>query len=270
MSITFLDGAIGSILMEEGEGSVAALNITEADCVLTLHERYVAAGCDIICANTFSVNEASKLEYPAAELIGKGISLAKQAACGKAKVAFDIGPLSVLLDPYGELSEEDCARQYREIIAAGAKQQPDYLFFETFMDVNMLEIAVKEAVPFGIPIICSMSFGEVGKTMMGQSVQDIVETLSSYPLVAIGLNCSLEPEVSLPIAKEFRKYTSLPIIFKPNAGLPKFDEQGICYEDARLYAEAFADVDTLGDVWIGGCCGSSPEHLKYLVAKFRQ
>ncbi len=268
MAVVIMDGAIGSNLMENAGDVVSQLSLTDEARVLALHKSYIDAGANVICSNTFSANRYGKLTFPLADVVAKGVELAKKAAEGKGEVALDIGPFSELLEPYGDLSEEDCENQYREILTAGAAEKPDYIFFETFMDLNMLELAVKQAVPFGIPILCSMTFMEIGKTMMGNSVQDMVDRLSQYPLKAIGLNCSLEPNLSLPIAKTFRKYTDLPIVFKPNAGLPQFEEGDICYEDANLFAQQFSGIEELGDVWIGGCCGSTEKHVRRLAVHY--
>ncbi len=268
-NIQFLDGALGSILMQTGGDIVSELNITDADRVVTLHKEYIAAGSDIICSNTFSANRYAKSKFEVSLLIESGVRLAKKSVEGTAiKVAFDIGPLSELLEPYGDLTEDECKEQYKEIISSGVKANPDYIFFETFMDLEMLELAIKQALPFNIPIICSMSFTEVGKTIMGNSVEQMVQTLIGYPVVAIGLNCSMEPKNSLFVAQEFRKYTDLPLVFKPNAGKPQFSQTGITYEDSELFASEFSGVELLDDILIGGCCGSTPEHIKQLKKRF--
>ncbi len=267
MSFVYLDGALGSNLMEKGVDVVSELNIVAPERVMDLHKKYIAAGSDIICSNTFSANCYAKSEYSVSDLVRSGVSIAKQAVeVSSVKVAFDIGPLSELLEPYGDLTEEECCEQYAEIIAAGIAVNPDYIFFETFMDLEMLEIAVKQTLKYNVPLLCSMSFTEVGKTIMGNSVEQMIERLSKYPLAAIGLNCSMEPEKSLPIAREFRKITDLPIIFKPNAGKPQVSEDGISYEDAELFAREFAGIEDIGNVYIGGCCGSTPEHISRLVS----
>ncbi len=269
MAIIFLDGALGSILMEKGGDIVSEQNIINKERVINLHKDYIKSGSNIICSNTFSANHYAKSKHLVSDLIKSGVEIAKYAAEGTAtKTAFDIGPLSELLEPYGDLSEEECAEQYSEIIAAGITLKPEYIFFETFMDLDMLEIAIKQTLPYNIPLLCSMSFTEVGKTIMGHSVEQMVERLAEYPLIAIGLNCSMEPKNSLPIAQKFREHTTLPIIFKPNAGKPKFSEGGISYEDAEIFASEFNGIDQLGDVYIGGCCGSTPEHINRLTKKY--
>ncbi len=263
MSITFLDGALGSILMQGGE-SVSLLNKTDPERVLRLHRQYIEAGSNIICSNTFSANRYNCSAGEVAEVVALGVALAKEAANGNAKVALDIGPLPELLDPYGDLEEEDCAEQYREILSAGTKNRPDFIFFETFMDIDMLEIAVKQATEYDIPLLCSMSFTEIKKTIMGHSVEQMCERLAQYNPTAIGLNCSMEPEKSIDVAAEFRRFTDLPIIFKPNAGKPQVSGQDVVYEDAAIFANECRPTIEFGEMFIGGCCGSSPEHIRLL------
>ncbi len=264
MSITFLDGALGSILMEGGGESVTMLNLHDPERVLSLHKEYISAGSEIICSNTFSANRYGIEDTNIEEIICAGVRIARRAveeSGTNTKVALDIGPLSELLEPYGDLEEEDCAEQYRRIIDAGKKEGPDLVFFETFMDIDMLEIAIKQACDAKLPFLCSMSFTEVGRTIMGHSVEQMCERLLPYKPIAIGMNCSMEPDKSIPIATEFRKYTDLPIIFKPNAGKPIVSSDGVTYEDASMFAAQCRPIVQQGKIFVGGCCGSTPEFI---------
>ncbi len=268
--ITFLDGALGSILMQNGGESVALLNLQDPDRVLSLHKEYIAAGSEIICTNTFSANRYGVDDADIEEIVATGIRIAKRAVgeCGTdTRVALDIGPLSELLEPYGDLEEEDCAEQYRRIIAVGKKEGVDLVFFETFMDIEMLTLAVKQACDFDLPFICSMSFTEVGRTIMGNSTEQMCERFLPYNPIAIGMNCSMEPDKSIPIAAEFRKYTDLPIVFKPNAGKPIVSSDGVIYEDASEFAKQCQPIKELGKVFVGGCCGSTPEYIERLKGR---
>ncbi len=266
MTLTFLDGALGSNLMRKGGESVALLNRTDPQSVVSLHRQYIEAGSQIICTNTFGVNRYSCDPSEVRDLVGLGVELAREAVGDNSeiKVALDVGPLSELLEPYGDLEVDDCAEQYREIIAAGMEKKPDCIFFETFMDIEMLEISVKEASQYDIPILCSMSFTEVGRTIMGNSVQQMCERLEQYSPMAIGMNCSMEPALSVRVATEFRNFTNLPIIFKPNAGKPRFSNGEVSYEDAEIFANECRPIVALENVFIGGCCGSTPDHIKTL------
>ncbi len=268
--ITFLDGAIGSILMENQhcEHGVWQCNMQNAEQVTELHRAYIKAGAHIINSNTFSANRytVKDCDTTVSEVVASGVRLAKQAAQGtSALVALDIGPLPELLEPYGDLTEEDCTAFYDEIITAGAAEKPDIIFLETFLDIEMLVIAATCAQKTGLPLMCSMSFSQGGRTIMGNTPQQLVEALADFNVTAVGLNCSMEPKEALPVAEEFRRCTELPVIFKPNAGTPQFSADGISYEDAQTFVTDMMPIAKLGDVYIGGCCGTSPDYIKLLT-----
>ncbi len=297
-NVTLLDGALGTMLWELSgtTGDVWKLNLTQPETVKKLHTLYIEAGAQIIASNTFSANcfSTKKSGESVAEIVAAGVKIAKQAAQEAAcvqhahtapdaqastltqaadttttsatvKVALDIGPLPELLDPYGDLTEEDCAAAYEEIITAGVQEHPDLIFFETFMDVEMLKIAVEVAAKHALPIFCSMTFAPIGKTMMGNSVSDMIDTLRPYPIAAIGLNCSDEPSALIPVIESFRAQTSLPLIFKPNAGLPQQQNGKDVYQsDESIFAQDSLPAAHLGEIHMGGCCGTSPAHIKTL------
>ncbi len=273
---TMIDGAMGSVLMQySGKENVYVCNIKNSEVVKKLHCDYIKSGSKIICANTFSANSLvikPDSEYSTSEIIAKGVQIALDAAkCGKEiKVALDIGPLTELLEPYGDLEEDECEKIYEEIITTGVNAGAQIIFFETFIDLEMLKIAVKKAkaIAPNLPVFCSMSFTPVGKTIMGQSVQDMIEELVPFGIDAIGLNCSMEPKQSLPIAKMFKEHTNLPIIFKPNAGVPNMTQQGIVYEEPEIFTnEVLPIAEIEGEFYIGGCCGTTPQHIANLKDK---
>lgn len=267
-----LDGASGTLLWEFAKEAgfpqdpVWQYNIDHPELVRRLAESYIKAGSDVIFANTFSINALSleHLEgYDLEEVVRAGVRIAKEAASGTGvKVALDIGPLSALMEPYGDLEEDDVAEIYGQILDAGVKENPDLIIFETFMDLNMLEVAAKKAAETGIPFICSMSFEKNGRTMMYDSVSDIVERLAPLFPAAIGLNCSLGPEDALPIIREFAAETDLPLFFKPNTGPALADGSSRVAVDEYVNEVSSAlDIVT----YVGGCCGTSPEYISRLA-----
>ena len=137
------------------------------------------------------------------------------------------------------------------------------ILIQTFMDLEMMRVATVEAKKYGLPVMCSMTFEKNGKTMFGNSVEDTIDTLSPLGIEAIGLNCSLGPDLALPIIKEFSEKTDLPLLFKPNAGKPILSADG---EAVSPYtAERFAEEvkPALQYVsYIGGCCGSDADYIK--------
>jgi 5-methyltetrahydrofolate--homocysteine methyltransferase len=236
--------------------------------VSEVHKEYIEAGSQIIYSNTFSVNATSikNYDHTVEEVVAAGVRIAKEAAAGTdVKVALDVGPLTVLLEPYGDLEEDECEEIYEQIIRAGMAEGPDCIVLETFMDVEMLRIAATVAKRYDVPVFCTMTFEKKGRTMMGNRIEDIVEILEEVGVDAIGMNCSLGPEAAIPIIEEFAQYTKLPLIFKPNAGLPVQNEDGT--ESAPYSAKDFAqDVKPVLDkvAYVGGCCGSDPEYIREL------
>jgi 5-methyltetrahydrofolate--homocysteine methyltransferase len=268
--ITLLDGATGTSLWEKASEQVAVwrYNLEQPEIVSEVHKEYIEAGSQIIYSNTFSVNATSikNYDHTVEEVVAAGVRIAKEAAAGTdVKVALDVGPLTVLLEPYGDLEEDECEEIYEQIIRAGMAEGPDCIILETFMDVEMLRIAATVAKRYDVPVFCTMTFEKKGRTMMGNRIEDIVEILEEVGVDAIGMNCSLGPEAAIPIIEEFAQYTKLPLIFKPNAGLPVQNEDGT--ESAPYSAKDFAqDVKPVLDkvAYVGGCCGSDPEYIREL------
>ena len=267
--IVLLDGAVGTSLWEKTENKVAVwrYNIENPEIVLQLAREYVDAGAQIVLANTFGANRiAVKTSgYSVQEVVSKGVRLAKQAVDGRAKVALSAGPLPLLLEPYGDMTEDECYEAFDEQISAGVAEGPDIIMLQTFMDIEMMKIAVKAASKHNLPIFCMMTFTEVGKTMMGNSVEDCVEELKDLPVTAIGINCSLGPEKAVPVVKQFRQYTDLPLIFKPNAGMPiQGSAAGATEYDIDAFVEGCMPALDCDVKYIGGCCGSNPAYIRAL------
>ena len=275
--IILLDGAQGTLLWEKAGQSgvekepVWKYNIEHPEFVAEAAKEYAAAGSAIVCANTFGANRlavARSSAYSAPQVVEAGVRLAREALAGTGvKTALDIGPLSVMMEPYGDLEEDEAAEIFDEMLAAGAGAGADIVFFETFMDVGMMRVAAEAAQKYGLPVVCSMTFEKGGHTMMGNSVEDIIETFTPLGLAGIGMNCSLGPAAALDVIRAFAEKTDLPLFFKPNAGLPDSpDAEGASPEGfARLVAPALDCVS-----YLGGCCGTSPafiRELKKLIAE---
>ena len=276
--ILLLDGAGGTHLwnMAEEQGfkkdPVWKYNVDHPELVKRLAEEYIAAGSRIIYTNTFGANchaVAKSSAYTVEQVVSAGVRIAKEAVAGTdVKVALDVGPLSVLMEPYGDLTEEEAEEIFRQQIGAGMTENPDLIVLETFMDLEMLKVAASVAKSYGVPVLCTMTFEARGRTMMGNRVEDIVEELSELGVDGVGLNCSLGPVDALPIIREFAENTDLPLVFKPNAGKPVLAEDGSVI--SPYSAEDFAaDVAPVLDLvtYLGGCCGSSPEYIRVLKEK---
>lgn len=270
-----MDGAGGTMLwaMAEAQGyakdPVWKYNVEHPELVRALAEQYIAAGSQVILANTFGANGPSvarSSSYTVAEVVSAGVRIAKEAAAGTGvKVALDVGPLSMLMEPYGDLTEEEAEDIFREQIGAGAAEGPDLVLLETFMDLEMMKVAAAVAKSYGLPVLCTMSFEARGRTMMGNRVEDIAEELEELGVDGVGLNCSLGPVEAIPIIRAFAEATDLPLVFKPNAGKPVLGEDG--KELSPYSADMFADeVAPVLDIvtYLGSCCGSSPEYIRVL------
>ena len=271
--ITVLDGAVGTCLWEKADrhgfpkDPVWKYNIDHPEIVKELAEEYLEAGAQIIQANTFGANRLAVSRFPGydtKEVVRAGVRIVKEVTRGTdVKCSLDIGPLTMLLEPYGDLEEDECREIFEEMIDAGMEEGPDMIFLETFMDVEMMRIAAEAAKRYEIPVVCSMTFEKVGKTMFGNSVEDVIETLSPLHVDALGLNCSLGPDLAVPVIREFAEKTALPLVFKPNAGKPIMNEtgaQGFDYS-AETFAKELVPAFAYAS-YIGGCCGSDPSYIR--------
>ena len=268
--ITLLDGAMGTSLWPKvtDKQPVWRYNLENPDAVKSVHREMVDAGAQIILSNTFGANgpEVKRSPYTVEKAVRSGMEIARDAAGTSAKVFLDFGPLTGLLEPYGDIEEEEAEAFYTEMLHFGMLEHPDGILLETFIDLNMLCIAAKCARKYDVPLFCSMSFEKVGRTMMGNSVQDMIETLSPLHPDAIGLNCSMGPELCLPVLRTFRDNTDLPLLFKPNAGLPEMvDGQVVSPYTPDMFARDMLPALKLPVAYAGGCCGTTCQHIRKLA-----
>lgn len=272
--LLFLDGGMGTLLQEKGllPGELPETwNIKRKEIVTDIHRQYFEAGSDIVLTNTFGANAIKFHDdcYHLQEIIEQAIANVHAGAkrCNKTKmeygVALDIGPTGKLLKPLGDLSFEEAYNAFAEVMRYGEKAGADLIHIETMSDTYELKAAIlaaKEST--NLPIFTTMIFNENGKLLTGGDVPSVVAMLEGLRVNAIGLNCGMGPKQMLPILKEMRKYTSLPIIVKANAGLPK-QKNGETYYDVspEEFADAMLEIVEEGGCVIGGCCGTTPEHI---------
>ncbi len=221
-----LDGGMGTMLQAAGLGlgeRPDVFGMKHPEVVERVQRSYVEAGSQVLYANTFGTN-AHKLEgtgYTVEEVISANIAIAKRATDGKAKVALDVGPIGELLEPLGMLSFEKAYEIYAQVVKAGAACGVDLIIFETMTDLYEVKAAVLAAKENSdLPIWTTMSFETSGRTFTGTTVAAMALTLTGLGVDALGINCSLGPEEIVPLVEELRGWTDLPIIVKPNAGLP--------------------------------------------------
>ena len=261
-----LDGGMGSML-QKGGMPVGALpevyNITEPERIIGVQKQFVAVGSDVIYANTFGANrhKMAKSGYSVQELIAAGIACARKACEGtQTKVALDIGPIGQLLEPLGTLTFEEAYDIFREEILAG--QDADLIVIETMTDLYETKAALLAAKEnSGKPVICTMTFEPNLRTFTGCTVASAAMTLEGLGADAVGVNCSLGPDELYPIVEEMAKWTTLPLVVKPNAGLPD-PVTGEYLVDPAEFANAVVKFAQLGVTVYGGCCGTTPAHIR--------
>ncbi len=265
-----LDGGFGTELIKKGllphEDTVNAV-FDHREWVKEIHKAYIDAGSNIIMADSFGAN-AFKLEnseHSVEDCINKAISLAKEAAKGtETLVGLDVSTTGKLLAPAGDLTFESAYECYKEVCICGEKAGADLICLETFTDLREARIALLAAKEnTNLPVTVTLSFDENGLTMNGSTPAAVAITLISAGADAVGLNCSLGPDKLSGVVEEFLKYSSVPIIVKPNAGLPDL-KTGKYSMEATEFATLMAKFYEKGALILGGCCGTSPEYIAHL------
>jgi len=268
-SFVFLDGGMGTMLQAAGLGTdhvPELLNLTEPEAIISIHSQYVESGADIIYANTFGANRY-KLEgsgHSVEEVVSAGIANARTAAAGRALTALDIGPIGQLLEPSGTLSFEEAYDCFREIVLAG--KDADLIVIETMTDLYEVKAAVLAAKENSDkPVMVTMTFEENMRTFTGVSAECMVAVLEGLGADAVGVNCSLGPDELYPVLERICSLTILPVIAKPNAGLPDpvTNEFSVGPEDFAASAVKLAEA---GVKIFGGCCGTTPAHISAVIA----
>jgi homocysteine S-methyltransferase len=268
------DGAMGTMLYGRGvfvNVCYDELNLKQPDLVRDIHREYVKAGAEIIETNTFGANPVKLAQYGLSadtERINEAAAkLAREAAGHRAAVVGAIGPLGVRIEPFGEMSvgeaRETFARQVRGLLAGGV----DGFILETFSDVEELHAAF-EAIrtQSDLPVIASMTVGIDGKTHYGTRPATFGPQLQAMGADVIGVNCSVGPHGVLEAVEELARVTSLPLIAQPNAGLPREVEDRKMYMASPEYMAEYAKrMVEAGARFVGGCCGTTPDHIKAIV-----
>lgn len=259
--IKFFDGGLGSMLNLAAGELPEQLNITDPDRVFAVHKGYAEAGAEFITTNTFGANS---LKYDnVSDIVKAGVALAKKA--GK-KVALDIGPTGKLLKPMGDLDFEKAVKLFSEVVSAG-KDGSDVIIIETMSDTYELKAAILAAKEnCSLPVIASMIFDEKGRLLTGGDVKSACAMVEGLGVDVIGFNCGLGPKQMVSLVKEMRKCTSLPIIVMPNAGLPEsVDGKTVYNVSPDEFAEDMKEIAQLGVSYLGGCCGTTPEHIRKMI-----
>ncbi|MPM15188.1 Methionine synthase [bioreactor metagenome] len=271
----FFDGAMGTMLQSAGlpQGMLPDLfNLQKPEAVKAVHRAYLDAGCRILKTNTFGAVPLKLAPFGAAtgDVAAAAVSLAKsalrEAECD-GFVALDLGPTGKLLKPYGDLDFEDAVSQFAAVVRAGAEAGADCVLIETMSDTYELKAAVLAAKEnCSLPVLATLIFDEKGKLLTGGDIPAAVALLEGLGVSALGFNCGMGPAQMRPLVEELLRYTSLPIIVNPNAGLPRYEAGKTVFD---ITPDKFAREITLlapSVTLLGGCCGTTPGHLAAMIA----
>ena len=279
--LLFFDGGMGTLLQEKGlePGELPELwNITHPDEIRSIHRRYMEAGSDIVLTNTFGANALKFHDDSCSlkEIINAAVGHVKAAAeqCGRADAvltALDVGPTGKLLKPMGDLEFETAYEAFREVMILGEKAGADLIHIETMSDTYELKAAVLAAKEnTSLPVFATAIFDERGKLLTGADVPAVVALLEGLRVDALGINCGMGPEQMIPVLEQLLEYTSLPVIVKPNAGLPRQRDGQTVYDvSPEEFAGVMERIVKAGAAAVGGCCGTTPEHIRAMTGRCR-
>ena len=271
-----LDGAMGSLLSERGlriGERPEEWAIKNPDEIGRVHTEYFTAGADAVLTDTFGANVFKYDEAAVEEMIAAAVALAKKARDGfnDGKIRFiglDVGPSGRMLAPFGDLPFEEAINGFKKSIEAGARAGVDFIFIETFTDLAETKAAVLAAKETtNLPIFVSNAYGEDGTLFSGASARAVAATLTGLKVDAIGCNCSFGPKDLFGVLKELLSATDLPVIFKPNAGMPKVVGDKTVYDvSPEEFGKFCVKARKAGASVIGGCCGTTPAFIEKLPA----
>lgn len=271
-NIVYLDGGMGTLLQKSGlqPGELPERwNISHPEVIREIHKNYYDSGSNVVNANTFGANTLKFSIDELDEIICHAVKNANEArktSSGEQEkfIALDVGPTGKLLKPLGDLDFEDAVKIFAETIRLGVKYGVDLITIETMNDSYETKAAVLAAKENSdLPIIVTNAYGENGRLMTGANPAVMAAMLEGMGVDAIGANCSLGPKQLMDVMDELLKYCSVPVAFKPNAGLPKSDGKVTYYDvDADEFAQDIKLSVENGVRIVGGCCGTTPEYIK--------
>ncbi len=272
----YIDGGMGTLLQKRGlqPGELPETwNLTHPDDITDIHLSYLRAGSNIITTNTFGAN-CLKFEN-LDEIISTAVKNAKRAIelfegnRDECFIALDVGPLGKMLEPLGDMPFEKAVEIFTESIKLGAENGADLIIIETMTDsyeTKAALLAAKERC--ALPVFVTNAYDETGKLLTGASPKAMIALLEGLRADAIGINCSLGPHQMKEIAKEYVKYSSLPVIVSPNAGMPRTENGKTVFDvDAEEFSLVMKEIAEMGAAVLGGCCGTTPDFIKATVEK---
>ena len=273
----YLDGGMGTLLQARGltPGELPERwNITKPDVITDIHRAYYDAGSNVVNTNTFGANILKFSEEELEQIVAAAIKNARNAAGestseGEKWVALDIGPSGRMLAPYGDLDFEDAVEIFAKTIRLGTKYGADLIFIETMNDLYETKAALLAAKECSdLPVFVSNAYGADGKLMTGADPAATVAMLEGMGADAIGVNCSLGPKALSPVVMQYLEHSSLPVILKPNAGLPRSVNGKTVFDvSEEEFSDEILELVQRGVRAVGGCCGTTPDYIRKTVEK---
>ncbi|MBR1806319.1 MAG: homocysteine S-methyltransferase family protein [Selenomonadaceae bacterium] len=273
--IEIFDGAMGTMLQAGGLKAGACpelMNVTSPDVVKKIHRAYVDAGATIVETNTFGASRIKLAHYDLADKVREfntaAVKIAKSAVASQAKVAGSIGPTGKFIAPLGDLEFDDAYEIFREQAQALAEAGADFLIVETCIDIQEMRAALLAAKDVcNLPVICQLSYSEDGRTVTGTDPQSAAVILEAMGASIIGVNCSLGPAQLVPVVKILSANCRVPVSVQPNAGMPYLENGATKFPmDAKTFGSWGKALVEAGATYLGGCCGTTPDHIRELAA----
>lgn len=277
------DGAMGTWLQSAGlepGDAPERLNVENPEAVLSVHLAYLEAGADVVTTNTFGGNRFRLDLHDAGDRVHEwnkaGAAVARRAADAETRevlVAGSIGPTGAFIEPVGDLSFDEAKREFSVQCAALAEGGADFILIETMSDLEEVHAAVEGArVAGNLPVLCTMTFDTHGRTMMGTSPEEAVRAAVDFGILAFGSNCGNGPDEMEKISEKMLETSpGIPLIIQSNAGIPRMEGEQVVYDvDPGRMARHAGRLQELGVRYIGGCCGTGPDHIRAMLETIKK
>ncbi len=281
-SLVLTDGSMGTYLEQLGYmGQTPELAVLESPVLVErVHREYAGAGARIILTDTFGANRLrlsrKKIEGKADAINIEAVRIAAgmRSVCGGVLIAGDMGPTGEMLEPYGDLAQEEAGKVFAEQAAVLCRSGADFILLETFQDLEELKTAfysIRERTGVFILPSITLSAGEEHRTLMGQKIEDIVKFIEKEGTGVMGVNCGIKSREMLDVVRSIRKVTDVALWIKPNAGLPEVTGGKAVYpESPGEFADNCVEMSRSRINFIGGCCGTTPEYIALLKKKLNE
>lgn len=275
--LVFFDGGMGTMIQKHMKlGQLPEeLNLTMPEVITGVHRAYLDAGCDVVETDTLNANrkKLARAGLTVEQVVPAAVRNARKAVeeAGHGYVALSMGSTGVMMEPLGDLTFEEAVDMYAEMARCGEQAGADLILIETVSDLHEIKAAVtaaKEAT--SLPVLVTMTFDENGRTLTGADIPGSVATLEALGVDIVGMNCGLGPKQMRKLVPSLLENASVPVLINPNAGLPKLvDGKNVYAVGAEEFAADAAELAKLGVRLLGGCCGTTPEHIRRLTETLR-